>query len=64
MVFIALAGEKELICNGYHFRGSREEIKCMSSEKALEMLCDYLRGKTERVKGASENVKCQNPKSQ
>jgi PncC family amidohydrolase len=63
-VFIALAGEKELMCNGYHFRGSREEIKCMSSEKALEMLCDYLRGKTEGVKGSSENVKCQNPKSQ
>jgi len=63
-VFIALAGEKELMCNGYHFRGNREEIKCMSSEKALEMLCDYLRGKTEGVKGSSENVKCQNPKSQ
>jgi len=50
-VFIALAGEKGLMCNGYHFRGNREEIKCMSSEKALEMLCDYLRGKTEGVKG-------------
>lgn len=44
-VFIALVSEKGILCNAYHFKGSREEIKFMSSEKALEMLCRFLREK-------------------
>jgi nicotinamide-nucleotide amidase len=42
-VFIALVSGEGILCQGHHFKGNREEIKFMSSEKALEMLCSYMK---------------------
>ena len=55
-VFMALASADKIFCINHRFTGSREEIKFMSSEKALEMLCRYLQ-KYKGVEGSSENVK-------
>jgi len=53
-VFIALGSADDTVCNNFRFSGNREEIKYKSSEKALEILCQYLTGDTKKGQGASE----------
>jgi PncC family amidohydrolase len=50
-VFMALASADKILCINHRFTGSRAEIKFMSSEKALEMLCRYLK-KDKGVEGS------------
>ncbi len=42
LVYVALATPKGAVCTRNQFPGGREEIKCSSAERALQMILDFL----------------------